>query len=107
MIREILIEARKNIATPEAWVKGASFACFNGDGNLTPCFRSEATCFCALGALQKAAGTDDFRVDLAVLDAANTLFDRQWQQLWHFNDHPATTHEMVLQAFDKAIHDAA
>ncbi len=106
MIKEILVSARAALADREHWVKGTPYASRRPDGLLSPCFKQDATCFCASSAIQKSSREVDYPAEISVLNAANELFGNKWMHLWMFNDDLNTTHEMVLQAFDKAIHDA-
>jgi hypothetical protein len=99
---EILKEARKIIARPEAWTKGATARDVNGMGCYTD--TAEAVCFCSMGAILRvrnsmAKGYCPAKEDRAFRILSQTV--RRPTAAW--NDDPATTHADVLNAFDHAI----
>lgn len=109
MIREILIEAKKMIENPDAWIKG--WPCgLRKAGSFSFALPEEANCYCASYAIEHAANKVAnreardlaFRAEAAFLQSVFKLFGyHSW--VCHFNDSRHTTHEMVMQAFDTAI----
>lgn len=94
--KEILIAARALIATPDRWTKHTSAR----DANDAPVIISDnnAICFCAGGAIEKAApGSFDKLAKFIMM--ANGL---RWI-LTAWNDAPERTHAEVLAAFSRAI----
>ncbi|AER47977.1 hypothetical protein SEA_YEET_125 [Mycobacterium phage Yeet] len=93
MSAEILKEARDIVA--KGWIKGDYT---DDQGN-----------YCALGALGEAVmrnGLFPYVVWETRTRLQDHLPDLGWKgrkSVAEFNDHPDTTHEMVLQLFDKAI----
>lgn len=88
-VRENLIAARALIDTPEKWIKG-SF--------------EESGCFCITGALGMAEkGKARLFSDGAYEALCKGLPAGRVVSLPYFNDHPDTTHPMILAVFDRAI----
>lgn len=96
--QDVLIEARRLIAE-----KGWTQRDFAGLGYDDPCSydNPRATCFCADGAIRRAALShpDDVRHNARdfLEQAADTL------NIWDWNDDESRTKDEVLAAFDKAI----
>jgi hypothetical protein len=104
----VLRRARKLIADPSAWVKGA----FKRK-------RKGIQCYCAQGALAAAAGihivdkdtlsdevpgglpSEYYAAHLTLRKALTSLGHDDWVP--RFNDNPKTDHADVLAAFDRAI----
>lgn len=113
---QILEKARAVIADPAHWTKGALARNACGD-RLNAAQLDLAVCYCATGALRKAApDTDDlpdgrrantvrgdagFRLWTVVNEGVTDESAKRVISLW--NDDPATTHAHVLAAFDRAI----
>ncbi len=95
--KEILVEARGYIAEPGSWTKG-SFA-RDGHGNHVSKDSHRASCFCAAGAIGRAAKGSEREQHgaLRALRSAITGPITAW------NDAPNRTHAEVLAAFDRAI----
>ena len=97
---QVLREAKAKIAEPGAWARGrfAYYECGDAAGPDYP----EATCWSALGAAMAVACPAS--VLCAAVDALHqAVCKRGFDRIAHFNDHPDTTHEMVLSAYDDAI----
>jgi hypothetical protein len=98
-VKEALIAAKAMIETPETWIKNE----FEAEG-----------CYCALGAVSMVlTGDADYdknwyigSTDKVALALAAQLPDR-FAYVSDFNDDPATTHNDVLQLFDRAIEAAS
>lgn len=106
---ETLKAAKAVIATPEAWIKRdfARKERENSDGSLYG-NDAEATCFCGLGAIQKVTNVGDKMWEnplyMKARDYLTTaIAGYEYGDFPRFNDAPTTTHEMVLDAFDRAI----
>lgn len=95
-VKENLIAAKALIDTPEKWGK-YGWAPKGGD------------CLCALGAAVVAANGDrnfDFAWTPAVLAVEARLkavLPPEHGNVADFNDHNDTTHDMVMQLYDRAI----
>lgn len=97
---EILTAAREKIATPDAWCKDD----YSRDGKR----------FCAVGAIQSAAGCLTFRRTIEFHRATNALAsaiggsesDTNEGHILIWNDAPERTHAEVLAAFDRAIEES-
>ncbi len=103
MSNEILKRARE-LLTPEGrWIKGALAR--SADGADVRDDFSNATCFCALGAINVAWYSMLGGEKRSFLDAALLLEDQlpAGMGIPAFNDDPKTTHADVLAAFDRAI----
>lgn len=102
----VLRAARELIAVPAHWTKGV--AAMNADGYEVDALCVDATCFCTVGALNRATRTQE-----AAAERAYDLYKAARERLVNkalrgsglvdFNDHPGTTHEDVLAMFDAAI----
>jgi hypothetical protein len=98
-LKDDLIAARALIDTPEKWVKGK----YEVNG-----------CYCAMGAVSMAVtGSADYDsnwyVNYAdkVVAALDNRLPARFPDVAAFNDDPATTHNDVLQLFDRAIEAAS
>ena len=98
----VLTKARELISTPEQWAK--KHQATTADGVQVPWNSDEATCFCMMGAINRAAL--DLKADSSwyVMNLVEDVIDNT---LPIFNDRPTTTHEDVLRAFDQAIANAS
>lgn len=92
---DVLREARALVEKPEHWTKG-TFESQNEDGE---------PCFCAIGALDEAA-------TLALGEPGGRGYAEAFRALRKaspfgtialFNDDEDTTHDMILDLFDRAI----
>lgn len=95
MLKELLTVARALLA--QGWTQGV-FA-RDASGAEVPWAGERATCFCILGAINRARTEIGGSFSLGVL-ATNVLRARVGS-LPDFNDH--ATHEQVLALFDEAI----
>lgn len=98
--REILIQARSFIDTPEKWTKG--HYALNANGKPVSEQGDEAVCFCTAGALNRAGDNGYVKQKLARLAE-----DRGYMGVANFNDANRTTHADVMALFDKAIANAS
>lgn len=102
---EILIEAKKLIKNPDNWIKYARAKTTKHGLGVDP-LDEQATCFCAVGAVQKIKNCD---VDTAYsCQEANLLSEClpktfHLHRIWSFNDNFKTTHNQIIQVFNKAI----
>ena len=84
---EWLKHGRALLNDPEKWLQMPGFYCYGGR-------------YCAAGALgyrEEHFFTDTQEQAIAYLDRAVGDYVEEW------NDHPTTTHAMVLEAYDRAI----
>ena len=95
---KILKAARAKITKPERWTKGEIAR--NAAGKEVSPRSKEAVCWCALGALQAAAGKKCSFIEID--DLAYELTPR-WTWIAKVNDHKDTTHADILALFDRAI----
>lgn len=103
---DILTAARNILADPTAWTKG-EFAKGKSGRAVSP-FGPYATCFCAIGALQRAAGRElakaDRKTSNSYVDARAVLEAETPRQIvTMFNDSPQTSHEDIIGVFNLAI----
>jgi hypothetical protein len=94
-IKDVLVEAREIISVPERWTLGAN--AIDAEGNVVDPCSKEATCWCAMGAMFKAAGED-----LALHDkAALHLYGVTGASIVIVNDRDGR--EAALELLDQAI----
>lgn len=93
---EILKAAKAVIENPDKWTQGA-FARDTQGNRLPGGYGDEATCFCSLGAVEKATQLDWYDTPDIVVYLEEAIDD----QVAHFND--SASHADVMQMFDKAI----
>jgi len=115
---DVLIAARALIADPAHWTQGAYARQTDQFGDFAEVLSPDAKCFCALGALSRAAGIDDpLRVDEApeyrlLQNAVGKLTNGRCHYIPTVNDGYArlpgdlTPHEGVLKMYDMAIEEA-
>src|SRR5260221_3043798 len=91
---ECLKMARSIIKKPKNWVRG----CYAFDRWANQCMGKEndAIKWCSIGALHRANGP----LELVARDFLKRVCNGS---IVGFNDHPNTTHAMVLAKFDEAI----
>jgi hypothetical protein len=114
LTKTILEHARALIDTPDKWTQNA-FA-RNALGVNVEVRGSSATCFCTLGAIERAVdrmNDDDGHLMTAAGYARRLLANSTGAEplfyashLAEFNDRPTTTHAIVMEMFDKAIDKA-
>jgi hypothetical protein len=107
-----LKKARKILANPKRWTKGALFRTKGGNVGLDHDWFSssapkDAYMFCALGAITKANGEGQFQAQQTLARAISMLFYKRERlsadRVYRFNDKKSTTHDQILAAFDKAL----
>lgn len=100
---EILISARGLLANVDSWGKG--YYAFNKSQDMREVGDSDATCFCMIGALAKAAGsfTGVGGYEQSEHPEIEYLAKVVGEHVPNYNDHPDRTHAEVIAAFDKAI----
>jgi hypothetical protein len=108
---ELLTQARAKIATPGTWMKGRTAALKNGKVCLAT--DPKAVCFCANGALWAIGiplgieGSVTIKLATNALDQAATemltIDESGLRSHIALNDRDNTTHELVLNMFDRAI----
>ena len=99
-VSETIRAARKLIEKPENWCQGADARDVHGVSvdSTSP----TAVGRCVAGALHAASASDyKYHAALDVLLAFTVTRNTGW--IFAFNDHPDTTHAMVLDLFDRAI----
>lgn len=98
--REVLVAARKLVATPEQWIKG-SFA-RNLQGKDVGTFDHYAKSFCMLGALYATCRNEDSH-DAEMCLLAQVRKSSSFGSISGYNDSTARTHADVLGVYDAAI----
>lgn len=101
---QILRKARELISDPERWTKGA-FA-RNAQGASVSYRHDAATCFCSVGAVERAAFKDGVDDNQPISVALRALYRGKLYaipSIAAFNDRDDTTHGDVLAMFDRAI----
>lgn len=119
--KEILVASRELLAKAECWTKGCAA---RGIGN-TPqkVMSDEATCFCMMGAMRRVLGYALPSYQYPAMESARKILhsvlpamprdlnfqpvDSVVSHIAYYNDHPATTHQDILDRFDEAIARAA
>jgi len=100
---EVLKKARAVIEKPENWTKGHYAR--DADGRPVSPLHSSAICFCALGAIRRAALlSGDGSGYAAALHNASCI--KHGADVHMVNDDDNTTHADVLAIFDEAISNA-
>lgn len=95
---EALRKARELITPEGAWTQKEYARDQDGNG-LWP-WEEGAVCFCAMGALEKAAGGSEFSVEAHRANKYLNKVNRDFTFNW--NDAPNRTHAEVLEAFRRA-----
>lgn len=100
---QLLTKAKELIQDPKNWIKGTLAA--NAKGVHVAVGSRSACCFCALGALTRAAqrqsGLTKFRAGNVLSTAACEL--GAGASVTSFNDRKRTTHADIMKLYDKAI----
>ncbi len=114
---DVLVEARRLIAQPNGWTQKASAR--DADNEWVGATSKDAVCFCAMGAITRAAsrltarGPDDYSTLLAINKACSALtyprlkvsgkryLTSGWLEKW--NDDPIRKVEDVVDLFDAVI----
>lgn len=94
-IKQILIDTKTLIDTPEKWVKGVSSTRKNG-----------VDCYCITGALHEAVWPTSWNYHEAYMTIFDAIDDHIIDGIINFNDSPSTTHDDVMKVMDKAIEKA-
>lgn len=109
-VTKLLTEAKLLISDKVNWAQGVYAK--NEKGLTVDNMDDEATCFCSLGALHRAAVTGIVN-HFIERDAINTLHEvipvrpEGWRSIAAYNDGAGRTHEEVMKVFDDAIALAA
>ena len=105
-LKQSLIAARALIATPEQWTKNTSAR--DGRGMRCSVWASDAVCFCIFGTIDRVSRPDPLSSARDGTELTHAL--EEWlppnladYSLDEFNDDPDTTHQMVLDLYDRAI----
>ena len=100
-VKDILIKAKELISQPGAWTQGEIAR--DASGNLTEVLGEDATCFCTLGAIYKAAHDLDAPndEDLKAINHMRKVLDYPLIATW--NDNIYRTQEDVIALFTKVI----
>lgn len=115
-VTEIIKQAKALIQNEQKWIKGVSASrCKGSTGSVELPFQSKhATCFCATGAVRRAAYDICTTLqnaywwrecDKALIVLDKTL-DRMNKRAWSveiYNDKASTTHADIMTLFDRAI----
>lgn len=102
---EILIEAKKLIKNPDNWIKHARARTCKYGLNVDP-LDQEATCFCAVGSVQKIKNCNaDTAYSCTEVKLLSECLPENFHlsSIWSFNDNFKTTHNQIIQVFNKAI----
>lgn len=101
-IRLELIAARKVLANPDNWIK--HYSSTDKDGQLVAATDPKACRFCIMGAIMTRIPpqTEEYK---QVAETLRVQIGGMWPA--NFNDHPDTTHQMVLAVIDAAIESVA
>ncbi|MGO7308731.1 hypothetical protein ACCS91_33290 [Rhizobium ruizarguesonis] len=101
---EILTAGRELLSNPDHWTKGVLARDKKGE-SIGP-FDPKASCFCTIGAIHKVVGPQQSELKRQVvgylIEALDTVH-KVSAVVSAFNDHPKTSHEQVLELWDKAI----
>lgn len=104
-VSDILRDAKARISIPSCWAKGQ--LAYGSDGRATDFYDPEACKWCAVGSVWAtiyANTTSEFSsvATLTILNEAAAATDST-MSLPQLNDHPDTTHEGIMEFFDRAI----
>lgn len=97
----ILRAAKAKIAHSQDWIRG--YLALNEEGRTVDPNNPTACKFCMMGALYNVAEPQPSANQMTIADAAFAALYDVTGGTSTFNDHPATTHAEVLDAFDRAI----
>lgn len=100
---EMLHQAKQKISKPENWCKGNSAV--NAAGAPVPVKYREACRWCSVGSVGSIrASSDGYWDAVAILDRATSYqTDGFYRDIIDLNDHPDTTHDDVVEVFDRAM----
>lgn len=102
MTNQVLNDAAELLSDPARWHKGSYAG--NMLGEPVPTHDPEAVCWCLSGALVRS---NSVNIGYIAHDEAYHALTTVVQDMGHstivkFNDHPETTHEMVMRVMDTA-----
>ncbi len=97
---ELLIAARKKIATPDRWTKVALARDAKGDPTFP--FDSDAVCWCIEGSLYSILKGQSYAIDNA-MSVVNIAIGNPHLTVQLWNDRPERSHSDVMAVFDRAI----
>lgn len=98
-----VLKKAKALLETKGWTKG--HLAEDKDGVPTHSLSTRATCFCAIGAIERACGREPFNA-LAVgpaIDALTDVLPSSYAEPADYNDAPRRTKAQVLALFDRAI----
>lgn len=110
---EFLILSKEKINTPDKWFKGEWAV--NKDGFPVRSYSNDAVCFCSAGALNRTQHRlvendgpwNEDKVsrlaDMAAFYLRKVCFNLHGINFINFNDRESTTHEEMMNVWDKAI----
>lgn len=108
---DLLTEAKALIADESNWTQGAYAK--NAEGFTVDNLAEEATCFCSLGALHRAATklafeVDSFYVERLAIDVLHTVIHKStgFRSIAVYNDDSHREHSEIIRTFDLAIEQA-
>jgi hypothetical protein len=97
----VLTHARDLIADPKKWTRDAYAR--TAKGVITGIGDEDAECFCAQGAIQRAARLSKAVPAYDATEAARKALPAKYSHIENFNDAHGTTHADVMAFFDSAI----
>ena len=110
-MRQVLLDARELISSPDRWCQGAN--AIDGAGISASPYSKRAAAWCSFGAIRKVTEVGDKETWAALLDYLNEIVERNsdnplyadddYQSLIVFNDNAETKHGDVIKIFDEAI----
>lgn len=102
--RTLLENAKEKIRS--GWCQ--QFHAINEEGEEVDPKNEDASCFCALGALQAAGASQQEEMEIAWMLMKHLPKDARKQNLsvWKFNDQEGTTRLKILGLFTRALRDS-
>ena len=108
MTTEQLIAEKELLSDPSRWTKG--HLARGANGSPISHFSKDAVCWCQLGAAQKIRFTFDLELRPAAISSQFIRNDIArlfgFSCAIGFNDHPDTTHEMLMKFYDECIKES-
>lgn len=98
--KELLQLGKKVIEDPNNWIKGHYAQ--DKSGKISDPSSEDATCFCSLGALYKAAGDQIESMEVYQAERILNHLTPRFNVV-NFNDDPNVSHDQVMGLWDEAI----